>query len=724
MIVAVAALAASVLQNWLAVLSALGAGGLVWAVMTASRTASDAALSESEHKFRIWIEQSLVGLYIVQDAKIVYANRQAARVLGYDDPNDIIGVTMAVVVTPEDLPRFRDNHLRRLAGEDIGAYYTYRLFKRDGKRIWAEVHGSLCDYRGRPAIIGIVQDVSQQVEFKLRSRMANRVFEAASEGILTMDAACRIEAVNPAFTRITGYEAAEATGKQSRIMTGGAKRIEEIRAMREHLTQHDRWEGEMLDRRKNGEWYPAWLSISAIRNAEREIANYVVVFNDNTKRKEAEARLQFMASHDNLTGILNRSGMLVNFADEIDRARAENHQLALLFIDLDRFKTVNDTLGHLAGDRLLATAAERMQAQLKEGEVMARLGGDEFTVLLNELPTPSAATAVAQRLLDCMSMPFMIDGQEMFVTASIGVACYPGDGVDSVTLLKNADAAMYRAKQRGRNTCQFFSKDMNGRGLEVLLLENSLRHALERGEFDLYYQPQIATATGQFVGAEALIRWHHPELGLLLPSTFISLAEQTGLIVPIGAWVLREACRQCKTWLDQGLGIRHIAVNLSARQFSADDLLDTIQAALNDSGLPSQILDLEITESTIMHNPEEAVALMGRLREMGVALSIDDFGTGYSSLSSLKQYPLDSLKIDRSFVNGIAHDADDVAITEAIIAIGHKMHLKVVAEGVETPEQFEFLRNIGCDLAQGYLLGRPMPPSELARKFGDLGRGG
>jgi diguanylate cyclase (GGDEF)-like protein len=428
-----------------------------------------------------------------------------------------------------------------------------------------------------------------------------------------------------------------------------------------------------------------------------------------------------MASHDNLTGTLNRSGMLSAFAAEIERARADNRQLALLFIDLDRFKTVNDTLGHIAGDRLLATAAERMQGELKDGGMLARLGGDEFTVLLNDLPSLSVAATAAQHLLACMSMPFTIDGQEMFVTVSIGIACYPADGLDSAALLKNADAAMYRAKQRGRNTFQFFSKEMNSRGLEILLLENSLRHAQERSEFELYYQPQIATTTGRFAGVEALIRWHHPELGLLLPSTFIALAEQSGLIVPIGAWVLRQACRQCKAWLDRGWEIDHVAVNLSARQFSADDLLDTIRAALEDSGLPPAKLDLEITESTIMHNPEEAVALLNRLREMGVALSIDDFGTGYSSLSSLKQYPLDSLKVDRSFVHGIPHDADDVAIAEAIVAIGHKMNLTVVGEGVETIEQYEFLRAAGCDLVQGYLLGHPMPAEDLERAFANFG---
>jgi diguanylate cyclase (GGDEF)-like protein len=415
--------------------------------------------------------------------------------------------------------------------------------------------------------------------------------------------------------------------------------------------------------------------------------------------------------------MLNRSGMMARFAEQIERARRDNRQLALLFIDLDRFKTVNDTLGHLAGDQLLVAAAERMRSQLRAGDVAARLGGDEFTVLLSEPQSSGAAARLAERLIENMSQAFMIDGQEMFVTASVGIACYPADGDDAATLLKNADVAMYRAKERGRNTFQFFTSDMNTQAFEQLLLENSLRRAIERSEFELHYQPQFATVSGEVAGVEALIRWRHPELGLVAPGTFIAMAEHNGLIVPIGAWVLHEACRQGKAWLDAGWNFGRIAVNISARQFASDDLLDTIRSALERSGMPAAKLEVEITESTIMQNPQEAIRLLGRIRDMGVALAVDDFGTGYSSLATLKQYPLDSLKIDRSFVTGTPHDADDVAITEAIIAIARKMRLTVVAEGVETTEQADFLREAGCDIAQGFLFGRPVPAAELERRF-------
>ncbi|HVL74430.1 MAG TPA: bifunctional diguanylate cyclase/phosphodiesterase, partial [Noviherbaspirillum sp.] len=350
----------------------------------------------------------------------------------------------------------------------------------------------------------------------------------------------------------------------------------------------------------------------------------------------------------------------------------------------------------------------------------ARLGGDEFTVLLDDPPGRREAEALGERLMSVLAMPFQIEGQEMFVTASIGAARFPEDGDDAASLLKNADVAMYRVKQRGRNNFQFFTRDMNGAGLEQLMLENGLRRALERGEFELHYQPQMCTRTGRIGGVEALIRWRRPEVGLVPPGAFIGLAEQNGLIMTIGAWVLREACRQAKEWLDQGFEFGRVAVNLSARQFESGDLLQTIRDALYVTGLPPTRLELEITESIIMRNPQEAIGVLERVRDLGIAIAVDDFGTGYSSLASLKQYPLDRLKIDRSFISGIPEDADDIAITEAIVAVGHKMGLELVAEGVETAAQRDFLRKAGCDFAQGYLLGRPVLPEALQERLAQV----
>ena len=711
------ALSSAVLPHMALLLLASGLGVLVWFAIRYPVAQAARTVQESDDKYRAFFEQSLVGLYVVQDGCFVYANSKCAELFGFDKPEQLTGVAVESLTAPEDRDVLRENYRQRLAGEVQSLRYTYRALRRDGSTSWFEVHGSVCDFCGRPAVMGVVLDVSRQVEFKHQSRLANRVFDSASEGIVITDAECRIEAVNPAFTRITGYTALHAVGKLSRMMTGQGAQAEINREMLAQLARNGHWQGEMRDRRRNGEWYPAWLSISTVRDAANTITNYVGVFTDNTRRKEDETRLQFLASHDSLTGMLNRSGMMVKFAAEIVAARAAGRQLALLFIDLDRFKTVNDTLGHLAGDRLLVAVAERMRQQLGPGDVAARPGGDEFTVLLDDPPASGAAARLAERLVASLALPFVIDGQEMFVTASIGIACHPADGGDAATLLKNADVAMYRAKQRGRNAFQFFTSDMNSESFEQMLLENSLRRALDRGEFVLHYQPQFDAADNTIAGVEALIRWHHPELGLVQPNTFITLAEQNGLIVTIGAWVLLEACNQGRAWLDAGLRFGRIAVNLSARQFSSDRLLDTIRAALDESGLPPAMLELEITESTIMHNPQEAITLLDRIRAMGVALSIDDFGTGYSSLASLKQYPLDSLKIDRGFIHGIPHDADDAAITEAIIAVAHKMRLKVVAEGVETSEQAEFLRRAGCDVAQGFLFGRPMPAQQMTLRL-------
>jgi diguanylate cyclase (GGDEF)-like protein/PAS domain S-box-containing protein len=710
-----AVLSAMALPYWAVVGMACVLGALVWFGVSSQTLQGDQGLLESERKFRNFVEQSLVGLYVVQDLKIAYANSKSAELLGYDSSDELIGTPVAQITHPDDIPLLVENHRRRLSGEVDSLRYTYRALRRDGRVLWVDVQGSVCQYEGRPAVMGVALDVTQQVAFEHQSRLANRVFDSASEGIVITDAECRIEAVNPAFTRITGYAATEAVGKLSRMMTGhGAQANQD---MLTQLARYGSWQGEMRDRRKNGEWYPSWLSISTVRDADKNVTNYVGVFIDNTRRKEDELRLQFLANHDSLTGLWNRNGMMVRFAAEIMHAREEGRQLALLFIDLDRFKTVNDTLGHLTGDQLLVAAAGRMRAQLADADIAARLGGDEFTVLINDPPSSGAAGRLAERLINCMAQPFIIDGQEMFVTASIGIACYPADGLDAATLLKNADVAMYRAKQRGRNTFQFFTSDMNTRAFEQMLLENSLRRAVERSEFELHYQPQFSACDGRIAGVEALVRWRHPELGLVMPGTFITMAEQNGLIVAIGAWVMREACRQGRAWLDAGYDFGRVAVNLSAKQFASGDLLDNIRGALDESGLPPSMLEFEITESMIMNNPPEAVALLDSIRDMGVALSIDDFGTGYSSLVSLKQYPLDSLKIDRGFVKGIPNDADDVAITEAIIAIANKMGLKVVAEGVETNDQADFLRGAGCSVLQGFLLGRPAPASDVVRHF-------
>ncbi|STQ91818.1 bifunctional diguanylate cyclase/phosphodiesterase [Iodobacter fluviatilis] len=562
-------------------------------------------------------------------------------------------------------------------------------------------------------VTGVVLAASNQEEFVAAksTRLAAQVFGNASEGILITDANARIVAVNPAFSRITGFDSADAIGRVSRMFNqrGSGRAVNQ--SMLSELQAYGHWQGEMEDRRKNGETYPAWLSISAVRDEQGGMSNYVGVFSDYTHRKEAEQRLFHLANHDPLTGLYNRMALQDQLHSAVQRAKES--QFAVLFIDLDRFKTINDTLGHEVGDAMLVIVAQRLQNALNEKDVLARIGGDEFTILLENTVCLEQVGQVAERLRQALIQPCLINGQELFVSCSIGISVYPSDGKTPAALLKNADVAMYRAKETGKNNVQFFAANMNDMALEHLMMENGLRHALERKQFCLHYQPKIDLASGQLSGLESLIRWNHPSLGLVPPVSFIPLAEENGLIVAIGEWVLFEACRQMRVWLDAGFNIPHVAVNLSPRQFQKANLVQQVKMALTNTGLAASRLELEITESMIMQDPQRAVQTLNELKAMGVMLAIDDFGTGYSSLSNLKHFPIDSLKIDRSFVEGLPEDTDNAAITEAIIAMARKLRLSVVGEGVETTQQMLFLRKSGCQSVQGYLYSRALSADDL-----------
>ncbi len=423
----------------------------------------------------------------------------------------------------------------------------------------------------------------------------------------------------------------------------------------------------------------------------------------------AERHVNHLAYHDALTDLPNRRLFADQLEQRTDLARRKGQPLALLFLDLDRFKLVNDSLGHEMGDLLIQSVAQRLSGAVRKSDIVGRLGGDEFTVIVEGVTSAQDAALIAQKLIDTLSEPFTLDSREIFVTASVGIALYPFDGDQSGTLLKNADTAMYRAKERGRNGYQFYTAEMSARAMERLALENNLRRALERDELLLHYQPQVRLDSGDLIGLEALVRWNHPDLGLVPPGEFIPLAEETGLIVPVGEWVLRQACRQARAWREAGRETLRVAVNLSGRQLRQQNLVEVIRQILEESDLPPGGLELELTESSIMHKDKLTISTLWALHEMGIRLSIDDFGTGYSNLGYLKRFPIDTLKIDRSFVRDITADPDDAAITTAIIAMAHNLKIDVVAEGVETEEQKAFLRERGCDAIQGFLIGRPMP---------------
>lgn len=450
-------------------------------------------------------------------------------------------------------------------------------------------------------------------------------------------------------------------------------------------------------------------TLESLRVIALQIAQY-------KQRKLAERSLRFMASHDELTGLFNRAALQHELARAIKRSNRHQKQFAVMFVDLDRFKHINDTLGHGVGDEMIKVCGERLAALLREDDVVARFGGDEFVLLLENLSSASDAAVVAEKVLACCAEPFLIEGRELHVSASVGVSVYPENGGDAEALLKNADTAMYRAKEKGRNTFRFYAAKMNEQSTEQLMLESALRHALERGELEMHYQPKMNLQTQRIVGVEALMRWHHPVLGMIPPVQFIPIAEEIGLIVSMGKWALERACADSRSWQKDGLPEVLMSVNLSPRQFESRTLIADIQAVLDASGLKPSLLELELTEGAVMANPEHATELLQAIRDMGVGLAIDDFGTGYSSLSYLKHFPLSTVKIDRSFINDLSQDADARALIDGIITLAHGLRMKVVAEGVETTAQLDYLRSRGCDEAQGYWLCKPIPADE-ARNF-------
>ena len=556
-------------------------------------------------------------------------------------------------------------------------------------------------------------DQAQSAEERLK--LMASVYEHTSEAILVTDAAKRIVSINRAFTTLTGYALADVQGRNPSLLSAGRTSPEEYAEMWRAIDESGAWQGEIWDRRKDGGCYPKWLAISTLRNAEGVLTHYIGSFTDISDRKQAEQRIHELAHNDVLTGLANRFSLDQRLAQAIVAARRENRQLAVMFIDLDRFKAINDTLGHPVGDQLLRDVAKRLRACVRASDIVARLGGDEFVVVMTDL-TDAVAHAVplmAGKIVRQLSRTHRIDGHELRSTPSIGIAVLPSDGEDVGALMKAADTAMYHAKSQGRANYQFFTAAMNKAAAERLQLENALRQALERDEFRLHFQPQIDIASGAVVAVEALIRWQSPTMGLVPPDTFIPLAEEVGLIEGIGRWVLEQAGRECELLVAGGYpGIR-VAVNLSMRQLRKRDIVAIVRRVLQDNRIAPGQLELEVTETVTMEAPETTIGVLGQLRALGVLLSVDDFGIGYSSLARLKLLPIHGLKLDRTLVGDIETDANDAAICAAAIAMAHSLGLKVVAEGVETEAQLEHLRRLGCDLAQGYHFSRPLPVDEL-----------
>ena len=555
----------------------------------------------------------------------------------------------------------------------------------------------------------------QKVRAEAALRQSSAVFESTRDGVVITTLEPRIVAVNPAYTEITGYRADEVIGLNPSLLRSGRHDRAFYQAMWAGLKQLGYWQGEVWNRRANGEVYPQWLTLSTVRDEAGEPSHYVGVFTDLTQLKRSEQQLEHLTHYDPLTDLPNRLLVQSRLEHAIDQARRHRSRVGVLFVDLDRFKNVNDSLGHPVGDALIQAVATRLRGGLRDEDTVARLGGDEFLVVIEDLESADAAASVASKLTRLVQEPFQVgDGQEVIVSASIGVSLYPDDGDSATGLIQHADAALYQAKARGRDSFCFYSSALTAAVSEHMQMEMGLRRALERGELLIHYQPLVSLAGGP-VGAEALLRWQPPGEGLVRPDRFIPLAEETGLIVPIGAWVLREACRQARAWLDAGLELGTVSVNLSVRQFHERNLVALVADVLRETGLPADRLELEITESALMDDVEQAVQTLHMLRALGVALAVDDFGTGYSSLAYLKRFPIGKLKVDQSFVRGIATDDSDRAIVTATIAMARSLGFTTTAEGVETEAQLEILRALGCSAYQGYLFSRPVEAVDFAR---------
>ncbi|AZE91624.1 bifunctional diguanylate cyclase/phosphodiesterase [Pseudomonas orientalis] len=689
--------------------------GLMIDISEAKRT--EEALLLSEQKFAKAFHASPDGLLLSRqsDGLLIEVNEGFSHLTGYTS-------AMSLDQSALDLAIWVDLNERK---------HMLELLQRDGfvrdfichiRHVDGRIR--LCELSSRPLPIGeedcmltIARDITERQQMQEKLQQAATVFESTAEGVLITDTRQNISAVNRAFSEITGYSEAQALGHTPRLLASGLHDSAFYAAMWHQLTTHGHWQGEISNRRKNGELYPSWLTISAVRNREEVVTHFVAVFADISSLKLAQARLDYQAHHDPLTGLPNRTLFESRLQAALNGQQESGNQGAVLFLDLDRFKHINDSLGHPVGDLLLKDIAVRLKEQLRDIDTVARLGGDEFIILLPGLQQASDAQYLANKLLDCFTPPFQAGEHEFFISASIGTSLYPQDGTDVPTLVKNADAAMYRSKAKGRNRVESYTCDLTTQANERVALEHELRRAIEREEMSLYYQPKRSLITQELIGAEALIRWHHPTFGDVPPEHFIALAEENGTILQIGDWVLEQACRQLHAWQDAYEDFGPLSVNLAGAQLRQPNLLSRIEQLLRDYRLDPGCLQLEITENFIMSQAEEALAVLHQLKELGVQLAIDDFGTGYSSLSYLKRLPLDFLKIDQSFVRGLPDDPHDAAIVRAIIALGHSMQFTIIAEGVENPAQQAFLAAEGCEQMQGYIVSLPLPPQLFAETF-------
>lgn len=638
---------------------------------------------------------------------------------GYQADDFINGkITLSDLIHPEDLQRIWAEVIHHIETRHREYNQEFRVLTADGNFLWVENHVTTSfDRTGKPQrFTGVMSDISQQKANELQLRQAAIVFESTREGIMITDASRKIIKVNRALIELFGYEEEDLLGQRPNIFHSGKHENGFYRQLTESLKIHGFWRGELWNRKRNGEIVPILTSINPVSDSDGKIIYYISIYTDISQLKDSEARLEHMALHDPLTSLPNRAMLGRKLALALDYAKQHHERVGLLMLDLDHFKNVNDSFGHHFGDELLHQVAKRLSQQLRPNDLVCRLGGDEFTILMQHNPTLEEISVLAENIIQAIRQPFPLSNERMVVIGtSIGISLYPEHGNSVEDLMQQADTAMYRAKHDGRDGYCYFTEELFRQAKSRLELEQRLHRAIAHQEFQVYYQPQICIRTGQITGAEALLRWVDPEYGMIPPAQFIGVAEEIGLIQSIGEWALRETCRQGRAWLDDDYPPITLAVNLSPLQLHHGDVQSQISDILNDTGFPAHSLELELTESALMEQQEDAVKILHGLRHQGIRIAIDDFGTGYSSLAYLKQFPLDVLKIDKRFVDDIPHERDDMEIAATIVAMGHSLRLTVLAEGVENEAQLDFLRKQGCDFYQGYLYSPPVNAEEFSQ---------
>jgi diguanylate cyclase (GGDEF)-like protein/PAS domain S-box-containing protein len=671
------------------------------------RKRAEKALLESEEKYRNIFDFASVGIYqSTDDGRIITANETLARILGYQTVDELLQRNMTTDIY------FDGGHRTTLIGKygPLGVAGDLEVLwkRKDGTPIWIQLncHAIRGNTDESAYYEGFVHDVDERKKAEETMRNQSAAMGASMDGIAIIDADGTFVYMNDAHARLYGYRSSEELmGRRRSTVYEESEEQRFIEEIVPFFQRTGRWRGEVIGRRRDGSTFPQEISLAPLQNG-----NMVSVVRDITERTYAEEQIRHLAYHDALTGLPNRLLFKDRLTVALNRAQRDQTSLGVLFLDLDHFKYINDSFGHNIGDQLLQAVGLRLQSCVRESDTVARLGGDEFTILLPAMNSSEDAAVIARKILDAIRLPFFIDGRDFYLTTSVGVSVCPEDGSDAETLIKNADTAMYQAKEQGRDNYQLFNARINAIALERLSLENGLRKALSNGEFILHYQPIYSVASGRIYGMEALVRWQHPELGLVPPAQFIPLAEASGLMPEIGSWVLRTACRQLREWEQKGFSGLVMAVNLSATQLAKGNLVQEVVAIIRETGIAPSSVELEITESSAMQNPETSIQALQQLKEHGLRISLDDFGTGHSSLSYLKRFPIDTLKIDQSFVRDLTTDAETAAIVMAIIAMAYSLKLKVIAEGVEQEEQRWFLSSHGCEFMQGFLFEHPVPP--------------